>query len=172
MSDVSMNAPEAPRAPVTKQTKWFAIIALLVAAGALLFITAGGIGENLVYYWSPSDIKTNGDKAVGATIRLGGMVAPGSIRTGGGTSSLEFDVTDYIETVHVRSSSVPPQMFRENIGVVVEGTMTKDGYFTSNRLMVSHGNEYKAPEAGEKIDVREMMKSMEGIGDDAVKGKQ
>lgn len=172
MSDIPMTEPELHRAPVSKQTKWFAIIALLIAAGALVFITAGGIGENLVYYWSPSDIKENGEKAVGATIRLGGMVAPGSIRTGKGASGLEFDVTDYIESVHVKSTSVPPQMFRENIGVVVEGTMTKDGYFTSNRLMVSHGNEYKAPEAGEKIDVREMMKSMEGVGDDAAKGRQ
>ena len=44
-----------------------------------------------------------------------------------------------------RCTSVPPQMFREGIGVVVEGTVAKDGVFESHRLMVSHGNEYRAP---------------------------
>ena len=41
-----------------------------------------------------------------------------------GASELEFDVSDGKAVVHVRSSGVPPQMFREGIGVVVEGTMT------------------------------------------------
>ena len=39
-------------------------------------------------------------------------------------------------------------MFRERIGVVVEGTMTRAGHFEGHRLMVSHGNEYRAPERG------------------------
>ena len=60
--------------------------------------------------------------------------------------ALEFDVKDATGIVHVKSTGVPPQMFRENIGVVVEGTMTRGGYFQSNRLMVSHNNEYRAAE--------------------------
>ena len=48
--------------------------------------------------------------------------------------------------MHVQcTKSVPPQMFREGIGVVVEGTMTQAGHFESQRLMVSHDNEYRAP---------------------------
>jgi cytochrome c-type biogenesis protein CcmE len=57
-------------------------------------------------------------------------------------------------------------MFRENIGVVVEGTMVRGGYFQSNRLMVSHNNEYKAPEAGHPVDqkeLRKMIESTEGL---------
>jgi cytochrome c-type biogenesis protein CcmE len=60
----------------------------------------------------------------------------------------------------VKSIGVPPQMFRENIGVVVEGTMTRAGYFQCNRLMVSHNNEYKAPKAGHPIDKKELEKLM------------
>ena len=101
-----------------------------------------------------------------ATIRLGGMVSPGSIKNHGGTSGVEFDVHDAGGKVHVKSSGVPPQMFRENIGVVVEGTMVRDGYFKSNRLMVSHDNEYKAPEAGHPMnqeELKKLMKSTEGL---------
>ncbi len=148
------------------RNRWIAVAAVAVAAIGFFVITMGGIGENLVYYWGPSDIRTAGDKAIGATIRLGGQVAPNSIKTARASSSLEFDVTDGSAVVHVKSRGVPPQMFREGIGVVVEGTMTKNGWFESQRLMVSHGNEYKAPTEGGPTDVKELMKTTEGLPDE------
>jgi cytochrome c-type biogenesis protein CcmE len=127
-------------------------------------ITWGGIGRNLVYYWGPSDIAKAQDKAVGATIRMGGLVAPGSVVRGEGASSLEFDVIDREGgRIHVKSTGMPPQLFREKIGVVVEGTMTRAGHFESHRLMVSHNNEYRVPgEAGE-TDVKELMRTTQGL---------
>ncbi|HEU5161590.1 MAG TPA: cytochrome c maturation protein CcmE [Thermoanaerobaculia bacterium] len=147
----------------TNRNRWIAVAAVAVAAIGFFVITMGGIGENLVYYWGPSEIHQAGDKAVGATIRLGGQVAPNSIKLASASSNLEFDVTDGKASVHVKSTGVPPQMFREGIGVVVEGTMTKNGYFESQRLMVSHGNEYKAPTEGGPTDVKELMKTTEGL---------
>ena len=148
----------------SRRNRMLAIGALAIAGVAFVVITAGGIGENLVYYWGPSELKQAGDKAVGATIRLGGQVQPGSVRGGSG-SDLEFDVGDGKQIVHVRSSSVPPQMFREGIGVVVEGTVAKDGVFESDRLMVSHGNEYQAPKPGEDVNAKELMKTAEGLSE-------
>jgi cytochrome c-type biogenesis protein CcmE len=143
-----------------RRTRRFMIGAFLVAAIAFGVIAATGINSNLVYYWTPSDVISNGGKAYGATIRLGGMVAPGSIQKLGG-SSVAFDVHDGTAKVHVRTATVPPQMFRENIGVVVEGTMVRGGYFQSNRLMVSHNNEYQAPEAGHPVDKEQLRKMIE-----------
>ena len=142
--------------------------AFLVAGAAFVVIAASSMNKNLVYYWTPTDLHAAGDKAYGATIRLGGMVAPGSIRNHTGASGVEFDVKDATKIVHVKSNGVPPQMFRENIGVVVEGTMTRGGYFQCNRLMVSHNNEYRAPKAGHPVDRKELeklMKSTEGLKD-------
>jgi cytochrome c-type biogenesis protein CcmE len=150
--------------------KWFAIGSLAVAAAGLIAITAGGIGENLVYYWGPTELHTAGDKAYGATIRLGGQVKPGTIRFDSDHTKLQFQVTDGRNDVAVLSSGVPPQMFRENIGVVVEGTYTRKGVFESNRLMVSHGNEYKAPGEGEAVDTKKLMQTTEGVDPEAVKG--
>ena len=141
-----------------RRSRLFMIGAFVVAAIAFMVIAAGGINKNLVYYWTPSDLYANGDKAYGATIRLGGMVAPGSVRKGAGISGVEFDVKDGGGLVHVKSAGVPPQMFRENIGVVVEGTMTRNGYFQCNRLMVSHNNEYRAPKNGHPVDKKQMEK--------------
>ena len=157
-----MNDAATPR-----KTKWFALGALAVAGVAFAIITAGGIGENLVYYWGPGEVHAAGDKAVGATIRLGGRVAPGSVQYGEGASGLEFDVGDGNAIVHVKSRGVPPQMFREGIGVVVEGTMTRAGYFESHRLMVSHNNEYRAPGDEYKGDMKQLMRTTSGLEDGA-----
>lgn len=149
-----------------KKTRLFMVAAFAVAAVAFIVIAAGGINKNLVYYWTPTDLHKAGDKAYGATIRLGGMVAAGSIKNHTGVSGLEFDVKDATGIVHVKSNGVPPQMFRENIGVVVEGTMARGGYFQCNRLMVSHNNEYRAPKAGHpmnKEELEKLMRSTEGL---------
>jgi len=149
-----------------RRSRIFMIGAFVVAAVAFVIIAAGGINKNLVYYWTPTDLYANADKAVGATIRLGGMVAAGSIHNKVGVSGVEFDVKDAGRIVHVKSSGVPPQMFRENIGVVVEGTMTKSGYFECHRLMVSHNNEYRAPKKGHSLnkeELQKLMRSTEGL---------
>ena len=145
-----------------RKSRWFLVGALVAAGIAFAVIAASGISQNLVYYWTPSDLHANGKKAYGATIRLGGMVAKGSIHKLGG-SAVEFDVHDGRSRVHVRTSTVPPQMFRENIGVVVEGTMVPGGYFQSSRLMVSHNNEYRAPEKGHPVDRKELERMMKSV---------
>ena len=149
---------------VRRKTRWFMLGALLVAGSAFAVIAASGISNNLVYYWTPTDLKANGRKAYGATIRLGGMVAPQSIKKIGG-SNVEFIVHDGVNRVPVKTTTVPPQMFRENIGVVVEGTMVPGGYFQSSRLMVSHNNEYKAPEKGHPMDRKELERMMKSVAE-------
>lgn len=138
--------------PVARN-RLFALGALLVAGAGLGFVAFGNIGENLVYYWSPSEMLAQGDKAYTATIRLGGVVQPGSIQWNAEHTTLHFrvanDVTEGAASVLVRSTETPPQMFRDKIGVVVEGTYDASGVFSSNRLMVNHSNEYRAPKEGE-----------------------
>lgn len=153
-----MSATESMR----RKTRLFMILAVAVALAGFAIIAASGINKNLVYYWAPKDLHAAGDKAYGATIRLGGMVAPGSIKSGAG-SSLDFDVTDYKDIVHVKASGLPPAMFREGIGVVVEGTMTKGGYFKGERLMVSHNNEYRSPKDHNAINAEKLIKSTQGV---------
>jgi cytochrome c-type biogenesis protein CcmE len=137
------------------------VAAIAVVAGVLAFVAYGNIGGNLVYYWSPKEVQAAGRKAVGASIRLGGLVAPGSIDRAATGLDLRFTVTDGDATVPVHASAVPPAMFREGIGVVVEGTLREDGVFESRRLMVKHDNEYRAPGADDDRDIRELMKSLD-----------
>jgi len=68
--------------------------AILVAGGALAWIALGNMGENLVYYWKPSEMVAQGSKAYGATVRLGGVVVPGSVVFNPEHTALTFQVAD------------------------------------------------------------------------------
>ena len=68
-------------APLPRNAKILAASAVLVAAVGLAIVTLGGLGDNLIFYWTPTEMKAAGDKAYGATIRLGGQVVPGTIQT-------------------------------------------------------------------------------------------
>lgn len=134
----------------TMQRRLFLVVALGAAGLGLGVIASGSLGENLVYYWDAGQVLDAGQKAVGATIRLGGIVLPGSLDWKAESNELHFTVEDAAgRQVAIHATGAPPQMFREGIGVVVEGTMTSAGVFESDRLMVKHSNEYRAPEEGE-----------------------
>src|SRR5207302_9666905 len=119
---MSEGATTPPDPRLTKaKTKWFAFGALGAAAAAFLFIAIGGIGENLVYYWGPKELRAAGSKATGATIRPGGQVAAGPVKRGEGVSNLEFDVTDGPARGHVGPRGVPPRLFGRRIGAAGAG---------------------------------------------------
>lgn len=136
--------------PTSKQ--WAAVGALTVALAALSYIAFGGIEKNLVYYLNPEELLQKGPAAVGATVRLGGLVQKGSIVWNHDTLDLHFTVGMKPEgdpKVTVHASGAPPQMFQEGIGAVVEGQF--DGsVFHADRVMVKHSNEYRPPAAGER----------------------
>ena len=145
---------------MTKGQKTFSVGAILVATTALLYLSFGGIGENLVYYWTPTEMADHGDEAVGAQIRLGGVVEAGSLKWDKESNDLTFRVSDGDHAVAVEGRSIPPQMFREDVGVVVEGTLRTDGVFVSDRLLVKHDNQYQAPEDGSAPDMDALRQSM------------
>ena len=126
--------------------------AILVAGGALAWLAFGNIGENLVYYWKPSEMMAQGEKAFGATVRLGGVVVPGTVVFNADKTALTFQVADSHAAdavkVNVKCEQTPPQMFREGIGIVVEGSLQQDQVFKTSRLMINHSNEYRAPTDG------------------------
>jgi len=140
----------------TTRNRLIAVVALLLAGAGLAVVAFGNIGKNLVFYWTPGEMLAQGSKAYGPTIRLGGVVQPGSLKWDAAHNHLAFRVADSDKagapSVLVVSRETPPQMFRERIGVVVEGTFDKSQTFTSSRLMVNHSNEYRPPKPGDGPD--------------------
>ncbi len=129
---------------------------ILLAAGSVLIFSGfgyliwGGIGDNLVYFLTPVELEAKGAEAYDVPVRLGGEVAPGSVQWNAEALDLRFDLTDGEARYSVRSTGAPPQMFREGIGVIVEGKLRADGVFDSSNLMVKHSNEYRPPDEGHR----------------------
>ncbi len=144
--------------------KLILLASLLVAGGAMSFLLWGNVGDNLVYYWDPTELLEKSAQAQGAVVRLGGMVEEGSVHFDEDTHVLTFVVGDGTNEVKVRSQGVPPDMFREGIGAVVEGQLGEDGVFEADRLIVTHSNEYKAPEDMEG-HMQDPFESVEGFED-------
>lgn len=130
----------------------FGIGAVAVALGVLGWMSMANLGENLVYYWSPTQLSTEAN-AKDAIVRLGGMVVAGTYTWDQDAQVLQFDLTDGKTTVHVVNEGNPPQMFREGIGAVVEGKLGGDGVFRSDKVMVKHDNQYQAPDGADPSSV-------------------
>lgn len=135
-----------------KLTLGIGVALVLIVFGYFAF---GGLGRSLVYFWTPTELLAEGDAAYGTSVRLGGMVEPGSVRWNAEAAELRFRLSDEGGTVDVFSAGVPPQMFLEAaesetpIGAVVEGSLTREGVFRATNLMVKHSQEYRAPQHDE-----------------------
>ena len=128
--------------------KW--IIAGLVAiVGVFAWLLFGGLQKNVVFFLTPKELLAKGSEGVGVPVRLGGQVKPGSTKWDANTLDLRFTVTDGAGDIPVKSTGAPPQMFRDGMGVVVEGRF-QHGLFQATNLMVKHSNEYRAPKPGEE----------------------
>jgi cytochrome c-type biogenesis protein CcmE len=143
-----------------------ALGSILVGLGVLGWVAMSGMAEDQVYYWSPTELIAKADSARDATVRLGGMVEPGSVEWNPDAQQLAFRITDGTETIAVQGKGAPPQMFREGIGVVVEGKLAGDKVFRTTTVMVKHSNEYQPPAEGERPEevYRELQRTtvMEG----------
>lgn len=127
--------------------KSFIIPAVGLVLLALGYITFGGLNDNLVYYLTPTEaVERRVDFPDGERFRLGGLVERGSIvEVGGGVS---FVVVDDGYSIEVGYSGAPPQLFRDNIGVVVEGSWAGD-QFGADTLIIKHDEEYRSVDGQE-----------------------
>lgn len=122
----------------------------VVVAAVFSFLLFGGLDKNVVFFLTPGELLAKGTEGVGVPVRLGGQVKPGTVVWDANTLDLRFVVTDGQREVPVRSTGAPPQMFRDGMGVVVEGSVDNVGLFHASSLMVKHSEEYRAPAPGEE----------------------
>lgn len=133
-------------------------VTVMVILAGFAYLVFGGLNENVVYFLTPKELLAKGTRGFDVPVRLGGQVAPGSVKWEATTLDLNFRLVDGGGDIRVHSKGAPPAMFRDGMGVVVEGKYRRDGVFESTNLMVKHSNEYRAPKAGESP--QEMYKTL------------
>jgi len=128
-----------------KKKRRLAFVAALLAAGAAVAgVIVYGLGQNTMYFRSPSDIAAK-QVGEGVAFRLGGLVEMGSIKHGSG-AEVHFRVTDGKSSVPANFNGVLPALFREGQGVVAIGSMNGNGTFVAKEVLAKHDEKYMPPE--------------------------
>lgn len=132
----------------------------LVIALVLAGLVATGVRQSIVYFVTPSELRAAGATA-GRAYRLGGMVVQGSLRKDPATLRYDFQLTDGKATFPVHFKGIPPDLFGEGRGAVVEGSLAQDGSFHASTIMAKHSEEYRAPHEGQ-TGYQELLRTLRG----------
>jgi cytochrome c-type biogenesis protein CcmE len=120
------------------------------AVGGASALALSALKDQAAFFYAPGDVKKQG-LPLGHAVRLGGMVAGGSIERLADGVTMRFIVTDGLATVPVVFRGIAPDLFREKSGVVAEGSFNPDGSFTATNLLAKHDEKYMPPEIAGKM---------------------
>ncbi len=135
---------------MTRKQRRFAMIAGgvgVLAVAVLLALFA--MKDAIVFFNSPTDVVEK-HIAPGTRIRLGGLVAPGSVSRGDALA-VRFEVTDGNRAIPVTYQGVLPDLFREGQGVVAEGTLDGAGVFKADNVLAKHDEKYMPKDVADAL---------------------
>jgi len=136
-----------------KKSRRFIIGGLIILA-ALAYLIYGSMREALVYFKTPSELMADEGASKGKALRIGGMVLVGSLEKDLKKLTYRFQITDGVESIPVFYRGVPPDLFSEGKGAVVEGRLGEDGVLHATIIMAKHAEEYSPPKEGDHTEAR------------------
>ncbi len=138
--------------PAPRKQRMIFVGVMVVGVAAAVALALLAIGENMLYFFSPTQIK-NGEAPLGRTLRVGGLVVPGSVVRESGSLVLHFELTDNRESLPVRFSGILPDLFREGQGIVATGALKPDGLFVAAEVLAKHDENYMPPEVAAALEL-------------------
>jgi len=131
-----------------KQRLYIVLLAMLLLGGAsALVLTA--MGDNLVYFYGPTELMARKDITPERRLRIGGLVEQGSVVKDGKT--IRFKVSDTTNALPVVFTGLLPDLFREGQGVVAEGRLDRDGIFQASEVLAKHDENYMPKEVQDAL---------------------
>ena len=124
------------------------IIGFLIILLSVVVVSMLTIDDYTVYFYTPQEAVGKRLSLLQREISVGGMVKAQSVEWNPKALVLAFTLTDLKGTeLRVNHKGIPPDMFKENSGVIIEGYISKNGQsFKASQLFVKHSEEYKIPE--------------------------
>ena len=123
-------------------------IALSVISILIIIFIFKALEDNVLYFYSPSEIKSKNDIIFEKNIRIGGMVKNGSIESN--KNEIKFIVTDFKNEIIVSYEGTVPALFAEGKGVVAEGKLRDKKFFLAKRILAKHDENYMPPDLNKK----------------------
>ena len=121
----------------------------LIICGAAAALVFNAFEENLVFFFSPSQVVAH-EAPEGRAFRIGGFVQEGSVQRQKDGVTVRFDVTDTAHTVPVTYKGSLPDLFKEGKGVVAQGKL-QNGVFVADQVLAKHDENYMPPEAEKAV---------------------
>ena len=124
---------------------------MVVFSSAAIGLVTYALRGNINLFFPPAEVAA-GKAPVGQSIRVGGMVAEGSVRRSDDSLRVRFDITDFQATVPVVYEGILPDLFDEGQGAVASGVLDVDGVFQATEVLAKHDENYMPPEVAEALE--------------------
>ena len=137
---------------LTKKVKSriFFLSVLVVLAALVIFVILRSLEENVVYFFSPTEIYNKANISFDKKIRIGGLVKKNSVSKN--DTSINFIITDLKKEIVVSYNGIVPNLFSEGKGVVAEGKLKDKKYFVADKILAKHDENYMPPEVSEALE--------------------
>ena len=137
---------------LTKKVKSriFFLSVLVILAALVIFVILRSLEENVVYFFSPTEIYNKENISFDKQIRIGGLVKKNSVRKN--DISINFIITDLKKEIVVSYNGIVPNLFSEGKGVVAEGKLKDKKYFVADKILAKHDENYMPPEVSKALE--------------------
>ena len=126
------------------------LILVLLSATAIIFFVLKSLEENVVYFFSPTEIYHKPNISFDEKIRIGGLVKENSLIKS--QKSIKFIITDLKNEIIVTYNGLVPNLFSEGKGVVAEGQLKDRKYFVADKILAKHDENYMPPEVSKALE--------------------
>ena len=132
------------------KSRIFFLAFLLILATILIFIVLRSLEENVVYFFSPTEIYNKTNISFEKKIRVGGLVKMNSVNKN--KTSINFVITDLKKEIVVTYNGLTPSLFAEGKGVIAEGKLRDKKYFVADKILAKHDENYMPPEVSKALE--------------------
>ena len=132
------------------KSRFFLFVLSIISAAVIFFIILKSLEENVIYFFSPSEIYNKTNIAFNEKIRIGGLVKENSIKKK--ETSINFIITDLKKEIIVSYKGLVPNLFSEGKGVVAEGKLKDKKYFIADKILAKHDENYMPPEVKKALE--------------------
>ena len=132
------------------KSRIFFLTLAIVGSAVIIFVILKSLEENVVYFFSPTEIYNKADISFDKKIRIGGLVKINSITKE--NLSINFIITDLKKEIIVSYKGLVPNLFSEGKGVVAEGKLKDKKYFVADKILAKHDENYMPPEVSKALE--------------------
>ena len=126
------------------------LVFLVLSASVVIFLILKSLEENVVYFFSPTEIYDRPNISFNTKIRIGGLVKQDSLSIN--KTFTKFIITDLKNEIIVTYNGSVPNLFSEGKGVVAEGQLKDKKYFVADKILAKHDENYMPPEVSKILE--------------------